>query len=106
MPSSGPFTTSCPPVTWVAASIVVASNSSLGSGAVDHLVFPSPFGVPALACCVILFPLRTSALLTVGLPALLHLDLNGVATFRRCETRPGWASPLSRGGGVLPTGRA
>jgi hypothetical protein len=32
-------------------------------------LFPSPFGVPALACCVILSPLRTSALLTVGLPS-------------------------------------
>jgi hypothetical protein len=31
-------------------------------------VFPVPFGVPALACCVIPSPLRTSALLTVGLP--------------------------------------
>jgi len=32
-------------------------------------VFPVPFGVPALACCVIPSPLRTSALLTVGLPS-------------------------------------
>ena len=69
-------------------------------------VFPSPFGIPALACCVILRPLRTSALLTVGLPGHTGLDLNGVATFRRRKTRSGWASPLSRGGGVLPAGRA
>lgn len=69
-------------------------------------VFPVPFGVPAFACCVILSPLRTSALLTVGLPSHLSLDLNGIAAFRRYETRSGWASPLSRGGGVLPTGRA
>ena len=34
------------------------------------------------------------------------LDLNGIAAFRRYETRSGWASPLSRGGGVLPTSRA
>jgi hypothetical protein len=27
-----------------------------------------PFGIPAFACCVILFPLRNSALLTVGVP--------------------------------------
>jgi hypothetical protein len=68
-------------------------------------VFPVPFGVPAFACCVIPSPLRTSALLTVGLPSHLGLDLNGITTFRRCETRSGWASPLSRGGGILPTGR-
>ena len=70
------------------------------------LVFPSSFDVPAFASCVILSPLRDSAFLTVGLPGHLCLDLNGIATFRRCETRSGWASPLSRGGGVLPTGRA
>ena len=35
-----------------------------------------------------------------------RLDLNGIAAFRRYETRSGWASPLSRGGGVLPTSRA
>jgi hypothetical protein len=69
-------------------------------------VFPLPFGVPAFACCVILFPLRTSALLTVDLPIHIGSDLNGVSTFRRYETRSGWASPLSRGGGVHPTGRA
>jgi hypothetical protein len=69
-------------------------------------VFPAPFGVPALACCVIPSPLRTSALLTVGPPSQLGLDLNGITAFRRYETRSGWASPLSRGGGVLPTGRA
>jgi hypothetical protein len=62
--------------------------------------------VPALACCVIPSPLRPSALLTVGLPGHLGPDLNGIATFRRYKTRSGWASPLSRGGGVLPTGRA
>src|SRR6266704_178248 len=39
MPPSGPFTTPCPPVTSVAASIVAASNLSLGSGAIDQLVF-------------------------------------------------------------------
>jgi hypothetical protein len=69
-------------------------------------VFPVPFGVPALACCVIPSPLRTSALLTVGPPSQLGLDLNGITAFRRYETRSGWASALSRGGGVLPTGRA
>jgi hypothetical protein len=68
-------------------------------------VFPVPFDVPALACCVILPPLRTSALLTVGLPEHIPLDLNGITAFRRYETRSGWASPLSRGGGVLPTSR-
>jgi len=31
--------------------------------------FPSPFGTPALACWTILFPPRSSASLTVGLPA-------------------------------------
>jgi len=61
--------------------------------------------IPALACCVILPPLRTSALLTVGLPGHIPLDLNGITAFRRYETRSGWASPLSRGGGVLPTSR-
>ncbi len=38
--------------------------------------------------------------------AYLRLDLNGVTTFRKCETRSGWASPLSRGGGALPADRA
>ena len=38
--------------------------------------------------------------------AYLCLDLNGVTTFRKCETRSGWASPLSRGGGALPADRA
>jgi hypothetical protein len=45
--------------------------------------FPVPFGVPALACRVILPPLRTQALLTVGLPGHIPLDLNGITTFRR-----------------------
>jgi hypothetical protein len=60
-------------------------------------VFPVPFGVPALACYVIPSPLRTSALLTVGLPEHTRLDLNGITAFRRYETRSGWASPISRG---------
>jgi hypothetical protein len=74
--------------------------------AVTGVGFPVPFGAPALACCVIPSPLRPSALLTVGLPGHLGPDLNGIATFRRYKTRSGWASPLSRGGGVLPTDRA
>ena len=63
----------------------------------DHLeersscaVFPSPFGAPAFASWTILFPLRNSAFLTVGLPAH-RLDRNGVATFHTHETRSGWA---------------
>jgi hypothetical protein len=69
-------------------------------------VFPVPFGVPALACCVILSPLKDFSS-PHGRPTKpIGLDLNGIATFRRYETRSGWASPLSRGGGVLPTSRA
>ncbi len=33
--------------------------------------FPSPFGAPALASWIILFPLKSSAFLTVGLPAAM-----------------------------------
>ena len=43
--------------------------------AVTGVGFPVPFGVPALASCVIPSPLRPSALLTVGLPGHLGPDL-------------------------------
>jgi hypothetical protein len=39
-------------------------------GAITCAAFPSPFGAPAFACWTVLFPLRDSASLTVGLPAL------------------------------------
>ena len=55
---------------------------------------------PAFACWVVLFPLRTSVF-PHGRPTRaphLRLDLNGVATFRGCETR--------RGGPLLYPGAA
>jgi len=48
---------------------------------------------------VILFPLRSWALLTVGLPTSPQggSDLDGVSVFRTHELRSGWAPPLPRG---------
>ena len=44
----------------------------------------------------ILFPSRSSAFLTVGLPAR-RLDPDGVSTFRTLNIRPGWAPSIARG---------
>jgi hypothetical protein len=69
-------------------------------------VFPVPFGHPGLSFLRHPFPAEDFSS-PHGRPTKpIGLDLNGIAAFRRYETRSGWASPLSRGGGVLPTGRA
>jgi hypothetical protein len=57
--------------------------------------FPSPFGVPAFASRVILFPAGDCTFLTVGLPAT-RLDPDGVSTFQMRKTRTEWA-PLYPG---------
>jgi hypothetical protein len=127
MPSSGPFTTPCPSATWVAASLVVASN--LSSVPVPSIIWSSqahPTHVGALSSrttrsvsgrfsgttaggygqpcaglpvafrrpgvCLLRHPVPAEDFSSPhGRPTrALHLDLNGVATFRRCETRPGW----------------
>ncbi len=59
-----------------------------------------PFGVLAFAFWDIISPLRDSAFLAVGLPAL-NPDLNRVTTFRVNEKQPGWVSSLLRGDGVF-----
>ena len=47
---------------------------------------------------VILFPPRSWAFLTVGLPARQHEpDPDGVSMFRTHEQRPGWVPPIPRG---------
>jgi hypothetical protein len=73
-------------------------------GAITCAVFPWPFGAPAFACWTILFPLRNSASLTVGLPAL-----GWTATgFPRCtRMRPDRVGRLLDPGakGVYPTER-
>lgn len=58
--------------------------------------FPSPFGVPAFASRVILFPAGNYASLTVGLPAT-RLDPDGVSTFHMRKTRTEWAPSIPRG---------
>jgi hypothetical protein len=66
---------------------------------------PAAFRPPAFASWTILFPLRSWAFLAVGLPDTSGVRTPaGVATFRTCEIRPGWAPPLSRDGGALPLG--
>lgn len=68
-------------------------------------VFPVPFGVPALACCAIPSPLRTSAPLTVGLPE--HTPWTSTGLPRSAGMRRDRGGPLlyPGDGGVLPTGR-
>lgn len=58
--------------------------------------FPSPFGAPAFASRVILFPARDCAFLAVGLPAT-RLDPDGVSTFHMRKTRTEWAPSIPRG---------
>jgi hypothetical protein len=63
-----------------------------------RLGFLSPFSAPAFASWTVLFPPRSSASLTVGLPATLpRPDPDGVPTFRLHETRPGWVPSMPRG---------
>ena len=64
--------------------------------------FPSPFDVSALASWVILRPLGSCAFLTVGLPAIITPDPNGVVMLRMNKTRPGRAPPLPRGRWCAP----
>jgi hypothetical protein len=59
--------------------------------------FPCAFRRLAFASRDVLFPLRISAFLAVRFP---DEDLNGVATFRIGEVRPGRALPILRGLGV------
>jgi hypothetical protein len=73
-------------------------------GPVSRSGFPSPFGVPALACWVILLPPGMCAFLTVGLPGHLRCpDPDGVTTFRTHETRPGRVPSRPRDGGAPTT---
>src|SRR6266699_21542 len=65
--------------------------------------FPPPFGAPAFASWTVLRPPGSEAFLTVGLPGTCP-DPDGVVTFRTAETRPGWALPAPRGGGVPAAG--
>jgi hypothetical protein len=58
----------------------------------------SAAGVRFLA---ILFPPRSSAFLTVGLPAHTGPDRDGVSAFRTHELRPGWVPSITRGQVVL-----
>jgi hypothetical protein len=54
----------------------------------------------AFACWDIFSPLRDSAFLAVGLPALCP-DHNRVITFRMSEKQPGWVPSVLRGPGVF-----
>lgn len=65
--------------------------------------FLRPFGLPAFASWIILFPPRDSAFLAVGLPSQ-SLDLDGVSTFRTSKMRLGWAPPLPRDQRYPPSG--
>lgn len=66
--------------------------------------FPLPFGRRRSLLGPSCARRRSSASLTVGLPD--HgPDLDGVATFRMRETRPGWVPPMPRGGGVPAAGQ-
>jgi hypothetical protein len=61
------------------------------------LRFPVAFQLPAFASRAILYPLRISTFLTVGLLAMvLRPDLNGIAMFHTSEIRPGRAPPIPR----------
>ena len=68
--------------------------------------FPVAFRPPAFASRVILFPLRSSAFLTVGLPTTTthRPDPDGVTTFHTREMRPGWVPSRPRDGGAHPAG--
>ena len=59
--------------------------------------FPVAFQLPAFRFSVIRCPPRSWALLTVGLPASITPDLDGVTAFRTFELRPGWVPPIPRG---------
>ncbi len=54
----------------------------------------SPTGIRFLG---ILFPPRSSAPLTVGLPGDQRLDPDGISTFHTSELRPDWVPSLPRG---------
>ena len=66
-------------------------------------VFLFPFGVTAFASWSLLFPLRGSAFLAVGLLERVDPfpDLIGVSKFHIAEIRSGWVSSLLRDLGVL-----
>lgn len=64
-----------------------------------------PFGLPAFASWIFLFPPGTSASLAVGLPSS-GLDLDGVSTLRTSKTRLGWAPPPSTPGPAVSSLRA
>jgi hypothetical protein len=68
--------------------------------------FPVSFRPPALACWILLRPLRMWAFLTVGLPSKYRLDLIGVVAFRLSEIRPGWVSSEPRGRWCAPDRQA
>ena len=59
--------------------------------------FPAAFRRPAFASWVILRPLGSCAFLTVGPPAIITPDPNGVVMLRMNKIRPGRAPPLPRG---------
>ena len=68
--------------------------------------FPVSFRPPALACWILLRPLRMGTFLTVGLPSKYRLDLIGVVAFRLSEIRPGWVSSEPRGRWCAPDRQA
>ena len=72
----------------------------LGISLSSRLWIPGAFRLLAFASWSIPFPLRNSAVLTVGLLRFLS-DLSGVIMFRTLELRLGWVPSLLRGLGVL-----
>src|SRR4029077_9134571 len=64
--------------------------------------FPVAVRPSGFASWVILRPLRSCAFLTVGPPAIITPDPNGVVMLRMNKIRPGRAPPLPRGRGCAP----